>query len=78
MRQIRFVLFGTKYGSSLMESRSFKMSELLRGERVQMMLTADELRAVDDWRFRRRMPSRASALREIIRIGLSAEGVKRT
>jgi hypothetical protein len=54
------------------------MSELLRGERVQMMLTADELRAVDDWRFRRRMPSRASALREIIRIGLSAEGVKRT
>jgi hypothetical protein len=39
------------------------------------MLRGDELRALDDWRFRRRMPSRASAIREILRIGLSAEGV---
>jgi hypothetical protein len=46
-----------------------------RPERIQVMLTMDELRAVDDWRFRRRMPSRASAIREILRIGLSAEGV---
>jgi hypothetical protein len=39
------------------------------------MLTAEELSALDDWRFRRRMPSRASAIREILRIGLNAEGV---
>jgi hypothetical protein len=39
------------------------------------MLTAEELRAVDDWRFHRRMPSRASAIREILRLGLIAQGV---
>ena len=31
----------------------------LRGERLQIMLTADELSMVDDFRFKRRMPSRA-------------------
>ena len=38
------------------------------------MLTAAELRAVDDWRFKKRMPSRASAVRELLRRGLAAEG----
>jgi hypothetical protein len=38
------------------------------------MLTHDELAAVDDWRFARRMPSRAAAIRELLRLGLSAEG----
>ena len=51
------------------------MGELVRPERVQVMLTAEELRAVDDWRFRRRMPSRASAIRDILRLGLVAQGV---
>jgi hypothetical protein len=32
--------------------------------------------AIEDWRFRKRMPSRASAVREIIRRGLAAEGFK--
>lgn len=50
------------------------MSELLREERLQIMLTADELRAVDDWRFAKRMPSRASAIRELLKRGLVAEG----
>lgn len=50
------------------------MSELNRGERLQIMLTADELQAVDDWRFTRRMPSRAAAVRELLRRGLEAEG----
>jgi len=45
-----------------------------RGERLQIMLTEDELVAVDDWRFDRRMPSRASAIRELLRRGLVAEG----
>lgn len=48
----------------------------LRGERLQVMLTAEELEALDDFRFRRRMPSRAAAIREILRRGLSAEGFK--
>jgi hypothetical protein len=50
------------------------MSDLTRGERLQIMLTEEELKAVDDWRFTRRMPSRASAVRELLRRGLAAEG----
>jgi hypothetical protein len=45
-----------------------------RIERLQIMLTLDELAAIDDWRFVRRMPSRASAIREIIKRGLASEG----
>ena len=51
------------------------MGDLRRGERLQIMLSDDELRAVDDWRFGARMPSRASAIRELLRRGLAAEGV---
>lgn len=50
------------------------MSMVGRGERLQIMLTEDELAAVDNWRFERRMPSRASAIRELLRRGLAAEG----
>ena len=50
------------------------MSDLERGERLQIMLSEDELKAVDDWRFSRRMPSRASAIRELLKRGLAAEG----
>ena len=51
------------------------MGELNRGERLQIMLTDDELRAVDDWRFKTRMPSRAAAVRELLKRGLAAEGI---
>jgi hypothetical protein len=50
------------------------MSADPRGERLQIMLTKEELTAVDTWRFGRRMPSRAAAVRELLRRGLSAEG----
>jgi hypothetical protein len=50
------------------------MGVLTRGERLQIMLTNEELVALDDWRFRKRMPSRASAVREILKRGLLAEG----
>jgi hypothetical protein len=45
-----------------------------RAERLQIMLTNDELAAIDDWRFERRMPSRAAAIRELLKRGLIAEG----
>jgi hypothetical protein len=45
-----------------------------RAERLQIMLNPDELRAIDDFRFSKRMPSRASALRELLKRGLAAEG----
>jgi hypothetical protein len=50
------------------------MADLTRGERLQIMLTPEELRALDDWRFRKRMPSRAAAIRELLKRGLEAEG----
>ena len=50
------------------------MSDLERPERLQIMLSAEELEAVENWRFERRMPSRAAAVRELLRRGLAAEG----
>lgn len=50
------------------------MNELERAERLQIMLNADELAAVETWRFEKRMPSRAAAVRELLRRGLAAEG----
>ena len=37
------------------------------------MLTVEEMAAVDDFRFKNRMPSRAAAVRELIKRALSAE-----
>jgi len=57
------------------------MSEV-RGERLQVMLSPEELEALDDFRFRHRMPTRAAAIRELLKLGLStgatdgASGVK--
>ena len=50
------------------------MPDLERGERLQIMLSIDVLRAVENWRFEKRMPSRAAAVRELLRRGLAAEG----
>jgi metal-responsive CopG/Arc/MetJ family transcriptional regulator len=46
------------------------MTGLSRETRLQIMLDQDELTAIDDWRFKQRMPSRASAIRELLRIAL--------
>lgn len=43
-----------------------------REERLQIMLTLSELRAVDDFRYKTRMPSRAAAVRELLNRGLRA------
>ena len=50
------------------------MGDLQRGERLQIMLSNEELDVVDEWRFTKRMPSRASAIRELLKRGLVAEG----
>ena len=50
------------------------MSIADRDLRMQIMLRPEELGALDDWRFLKRMPSRAAAVRELLRRGLSAEG----
>jgi hypothetical protein len=46
-----------------------------RGERLQVMLSPEELAAVDDFRFSHRMPTRAAAVRELLKFGLQAIGV---
>lgn len=50
------------------------MGDISRGERLQIMLTQEELRSVDTWRFAKRMPSRAAAIRELLKRGMIAEG----
>lgn len=44
--------------------------------RLQIMLDNEELEAIETWRFKARMPSRAAAVRELMRRGLAAEGFK--
>jgi hypothetical protein len=43
----------------------------LRGERLQIMLSPEELSVLDDFRFKHRMPTRAAAVRELLRMGLT-------
>jgi len=47
---------------------------LVREERLQIMLSPDELKAVDNFRFRHRIPSRAAAVRELLRQGIAVVG----
>jgi hypothetical protein len=45
-----------------------------RSIKLQLMVSASELRAIDEWRFRQRLGSRAHAVRILVRRGLGAEG----
>jgi len=57
-----------------MTEKTFKGNDLQRGERLQLMLERDELKALDDFRYANRMPSRAAAVRELLRRGLAGNG----
>ena len=46
----------------------------LRAERLQIMLSPEELSVVDDFRFQHRMPTRAAAVRELLKLGLASAG----
>ena len=48
---------------------------LTRAERLQIMLSDEELAAVDDFRFKHRMPTRAAAVRELFRLGMASQGI---
>jgi hypothetical protein len=48
---------------------------LVREVRLQIMLSPQEFKAVDSFRFEHRMPSRAAAVRELLRHGLASTGV---
>src|ERR1700742_3906914 len=61
-------------GQGQMTEKTAKGNELQRGERLQIMLDDGELKALDDFRYQNRMPSRAAAVRELLRRGLGAVG----
>ena len=44
-----------------------------RTEKLQLMLSDEEIAAIDDWRFSHRLPSRAAAIRELISRGLHTD-----
>jgi hypothetical protein len=48
------------------------MNGLSRETRLQIMLDENELAVIDAWRFKQHMPSRAAAIRELLKIGLQA------
>ena len=62
--------------SLLCREREKHLASDPRGERLQIMLTVDELDALDQWRLSRHMPSRAAAVRELLRRGLAAEALR--
>jgi len=57
-----------------MVEKTAKGNDLQRGERLQIMLAHERLKALDDFRYANRMPSRAAAVRELLRRGLSGIG----
>ncbi|MGO4171922.1 hypothetical protein [Bosea sp. TAF32] len=59
-----------------MSESTAKGNDLARGERLQIMVDSEELAALEDFRFNNRMPSRAAAVRELLRRGLAATGYR--
>jgi metal-responsive CopG/Arc/MetJ family transcriptional regulator len=54
--------------------REAEVAELERPQRLQIMLTDEELAALENWRFDKHMPSRSAAVRELLRRGLASDG----
>ena len=48
----------------------------LRGERLQIMLSPEELSAIYDFRFKHRMPTRAAAVRELLKFCLASASIE--
>lgn len=39
-------------------------------ERLHLKITADEIKAIEDWRYENRVPSRSEAVRRLVQMGL--------
>jgi hypothetical protein len=48
-------------------------NKVKRTERVQVIIPLDEMVAIDEFRFRHQMPSRAAGVRELLKRGLASE-----
>lgn len=44
-------------------------------ERLHVKITADEIKAIDDWRHENRVPSKSEAVRRLIEIALKSESL---
>jgi len=54
------------------------MTSKLEGiERLQVAITLGELKAIEEFSFRHRMPSRSAAVRELLKRGLAASESER-
>jgi hypothetical protein len=49
------------------------MDKKSRDQRLQIMLSPEEIAMVDDFRFKTRMPTRSAAMRELLRRGLESK-----
>ena len=50
------------------------MDALKRSYRLQIMFNAEDLAILDAWRFEKRLPNRAEAVRALLQRGLMAKG----
>jgi hypothetical protein len=49
-----------------------RMDQEPKDVRLPIMVTATEAKAIDDWRFDKRIHTRAEAIRQLIALGLKA------
>jgi hypothetical protein len=53
-----------------------KTGDELKDQRVHLLMTASELKAIDDWSFAERIRSRGEAIRQLIALGLKTSAKK--
>ncbi len=51
----------------------FGTNQELRTERIQLMLTPSEVKALEDWRYSHRAPTKSDAVLRLIGLGLKAQ-----
>jgi hypothetical protein len=44
-----------------------------KDQRIPVMMTRSEVKAIDDWSFARRIRSRSEAIRQLVALGLKAQ-----
>jgi hypothetical protein len=64
--------------SGVAGKRPTKSAKRERPKRLQFLVPPEEIAAIDDFRYRTRMPSKAAAVRELLRRGLAAAKKERT
>ena len=67
MSIISLIRYSSLMGSVMSESRTY---------RLQIVVSAAEVEAVDTFRFEERLPTRTAAVRELLRLGLAARNSK--